>query len=254
MTKTKSKAASGVATRQRLLEAAELLFSEQGFDAVSVRDITEKAGANVAAVNYHFNSREHLVELVMERYINPINDERLARLEALEKRSGSKSLALEEVLDAFVRPFVTQVRRSELSENMFYKLMGRCLGDRGGMMPKSVEQGFQLMLIRFKKAFKKALPGVGEEELLWRVHFMVGSMIHSMAHGDTLNRFTQGASGNPSMETTLSRFIRFGAAGMRQEIAPAESPMKKGSSPADGESQSAEAEARSKGPQEEFLF
>lgn len=238
MSTTKSKIESGVATRQRLLEAAELLFSEEGFDAVSVRDITEKAGANVAAVNYHFNSREHLVELVMERYINPVNDERLARLDALEKKSGGKGLPLEEILDAFVRPFATQVRKSELSEKMFYKLMGRCLGDRGGVMPRSVEQGFQLMLMRFRKAFEKALPELDTEELLWRVHFTVGAMIHSMAHAETFNRLTQGDSGVPPMEKTLSRFIRFSAAGLRQ-----------------GMDQELHAEQpRAKGPQEEFLF
>lgn len=234
MSTTKTKVESGVATRQRLLEAAEQLFSEEGFDSVSVRDITEKAGANVAAVNYHFNSREHLVELVMERYINPINDERLARLDVLEKKSGGKPVALEEVLDAFIRPFATQVRKSELSEKMFYKLMGRCMGDRGGMMPKSVEQGFQLMLMRFKRAFEKALPELDGEDLLWRIHFTVGAMIHTMAHAETFNRFTQGEAGTPPMEKTLSRFIRFSAAGLRQGLQ--------------------DDEPRAKGPQEEFLF
>lgn len=215
----KSKAESGVATRQRLLEAAEELFSEKGFDTVSVRDITEKAGANVAAVNYHFNGRDHLVELVMERYINPVNEERIARLDSLEKKAGRKPVALEELLDAFVRPFVTQVRKSELTEKMFFKLMGRCLGDPGaGMMPASVELGFQAMLMRYRKAFARALPDLDEEELLWRMHFTIGAMIHTMAHGETLSRFTQGASGNPPMEKTLSRFIRFCSAGMRQEL------------------------------------
>ena len=238
MNTTKSKVESGVATRQRLLEAAELLFSEEGFDAVSVRDITEKAGANVAAVNYHFNSREHLVELVIERYINPVNEERLARLDVVEKKSGGKSVALEEILDAFVRPFATQVRKSELSEKMFYKLMGRCLGHRGGRLPKSVEQAFQLMMMRFKRAFEKALPELETQEMLWRVHFTVGAMIHSMAHAETFNRFTQGEAGFPPMEETLSKFIRFSAAGLRQGV----------------DHSVAKEEPRAKGPQDEFLF
>ncbi|MEM1082588.1 MAG: TetR/AcrR family transcriptional regulator [Verrucomicrobiota bacterium] len=235
MATAKSKAESGAATRQRLLEAAEELFSERGFEAVSVRDITELAGANVAAVNYHFNGRDQLVDQVMERYINPVNEERLARLETLERKAGRKPVALEELLDAFVRPFVTQVRRSELSEKMFFKLMGRCFGDDGmRTMPDSVEQGFQAMLMRFMKAFGKALPDLDHEELLWRIHFMVGAMIHTMAHAETLNRFTHGASGNPSMERTLSRFIRFCSAGLRQ--------------------QAKEKVTKKKGPQDEFEF
>ena len=71
---------SKVATKQRLIEAAEALFADEGFDRVSVRDITTKAAANVAAVNYHFGSREGLVAVVMARYINPVSEERLARL------------------------------------------------------------------------------------------------------------------------------------------------------------------------------
>ena len=138
MSAATTKEKTGSATRRRLLEAAEQLFSEEGFDRVSVRDITERAKANVAAVNYHFGSREGLVEQVMERYINPVNEERVARLDTLERRAGSKPVPVEELLDAFVRPFATQVRRSELSERLFYKLMGRILGDEMPKLPESV--------------------------------------------------------------------------------------------------------------------
>ncbi len=224
---------AGSVTRRRLLEAAEALFSEKGFERVSVRDITEQAGANVAAVNYHFGSREGLVGQVLARYINPVNEERIARLDALERRVGSKAVPMEELLDAFVRPFVTQVRRSELSERLFYKLMGRIFGDRAADLPESVERGFEEMLRRFRKAFGKALPGIDEEELIWRIHFTVGAMIHTMAHGEVLFRFSDGVSGQPSMDSTMSRFIRFAAAGMRQEAEPA---------------------APKAGPSEEFLF
>ncbi len=233
MSAASTKASGGSATRRRLLEAAEALFSEEGFDRVSVRDITERGQANVAAVNYHFGSREGLVEQVMARYINPINEERVARLDKLERAAGSKAVPLEELLDAFVRPFATQVRRSELSERLFYKLMGRILADELVKLPESVERGFEVMLRRFRKAFGKALPGVDEQELLWRMHFTVGAMVHTMAHGEALYRFSEGASGQPSMESTLSRFIQYAAAGLRQG--------------------GVEPEAK-EGPQEEFLF
>ncbi|MBK1826252.1 TetR/AcrR family transcriptional regulator [Haloferula rosea] len=235
MKASETKVESGIATRQRLLESAQQLFAEQGFDRVSVRDITDRAGANVAAVNYHFRSREGLVEEVIERYINPINDERLERLEKLERRFGSKPAPLEEILDAFIRPFVTQVRRSEMSEMLFYRLMGRIFGDLGGALPASVEAGLRELLQRFGKAFSRSLPGVDREELTWRIHFMVGAMIHTMAHGETLRRLSGDASGDPSMETTLSRFIRFSAAGLRDGVCQDE-------------------KGGADGPQNEFLF
>ena len=227
---------SKVATKQRLIEAAEALFADEGFDRVSVRDITTKAAANVAAVNYHFGSREGLVAVVMARYINPVSEERLARLEALERRAAGKPVAVEEILDAFIRPFATQVRRSELSEKLFFKLMGRMFGQQGSELPPEVEKLIMSKVGRFHKAFSRPLPGLSSEEIWWRMHLMSGSMIHTMAHSETVQRLSGGDSGSPTVEQTLSRFIRFAAAGMRQ-----------------GLEETAE-EAKPKGPQVEFTF
>jgi AcrR family transcriptional regulator len=228
---------SKVATKQRLIEAAEMLFADEGFDRVSVRDITNKAGANVAAVNYHFGSREGLVAVVMARYINPVTEERLARLEALERRAAGKPLAIEEILEAFIRPFTTQVRRSELSEKLFFKLMGRMFGQQGCELPPVVETLFITMATRFQKAFSKALPGLPADEIWWRMHLMSGAMIHTMAHSDKVQRMSGGEAGNPTTEQTLSRFIRFAAAGMRQ-----------------GASEGGADESKPQGPQVEFPF
>lgn len=217
-----------VSTKQRLIEAAETLFADEGFEKVSVRDITQMANANVAAVNYHFGSREGLVEIVMSRYISPVNEERIARLDALERRAAGKALALEEIIEAFVRPFTTQVRRSELSEKLFFKLMGRMFGEQC-KLPQNVEMSFHTVAVRFNKAFSKALPGVPNEEIWWRVHLMAGAMIHTMAHGEMLQRLSSGASGNPTLEQTISRFIRFAAAGVRQDsFTESEDPERKG--------------------------
>ncbi|MFM2242575.1 MAG: hypothetical protein RLZ97_1430 [Verrucomicrobiota bacterium] len=244
---TMTKVESGAVTRQKLLEAAETLFSEMGFDRVTVRDVTDKAGANVAAVNYHFGSREGLVEKVIERHISPVNEERLARLDMLERKSGAKAVVLEEILEAFVRPFLTQLRRSELSEKLTFKLMGRMLGDQAGRMPATVEAQFNEVVHRFRRAFAKALPHLDEEELLWRTHFMAGGMIHAMAHADLLHRLTRGASGNPSTEQTLSRFIRYAAAGLRHGSVPEEVR----TAVVEAAPDAASNEAR---PQGEFLF
>ncbi len=219
---------SKVATKQRLIEAAESLFADEGFDRVSVRDITQRANANVAAVNYHFGSREGLVEAVMARYISPVNEERLVRLEALERKAGGKPLAVEELIEAFVRPFITQIRRSELSEKLFFKLIGRMFGEQC-KLPVAIESEFFTLMNRFNKAFSKALPGVPSEEIWWRVHLMAGAMIHSLSHVDMLQRASSGACGSPTMEQMISRFIRFAAAGMRQDSIPAvDDPERKG--------------------------
>lgn len=217
-------------SKRRLLDAAEQLFAERGFDAVSVRDITQLAKANVAAVNYHFGSREGLISLVVMRHITPVNEERVARLDALEKKYPGKTVPLEELIDAFVRPLAGLVRKSELSERLFCKLMGRIFAMQGQGMPEALEEQIRALSDRFIKALARTLPGVPAEDLVWRTHFVVGAMIHMLLNQDMLSRLTQGASGTPSMEMTLGRFIRFAAAGLREglEVSPEPVVAKKG--------------------------
>jgi len=76
---------------------------------------------------------------------------------------------------------------------------------------------------RFARALGKALPAVAPEELVWRMHFVVGAMIHMLIHEEILQRLTGGAAGSPTLEATLGRFIRFAAAGLREgvELEPA---------------------------------
>ncbi len=210
-----------------LLDAAEQLFAEKGFEAVSVRDITQFVKTNVAAVNYHFGSRGALLSLVMMRYLLPINEERLARLETVERRSPGKAAPLEEIIDAFVRPLVTQVRKSDLSERLFYKLAGRIFAEHGDGMPAQIEDQLRPVIERFTRSFAKALPTLAMEELVWRIHFLTGGMIYLLTHQDHIHRQSSGASGAPTMEATLSRFIRFAAVGLR-EGTPSDEPVIKG--------------------------
>lgn len=208
----------------RLLDAAEQLFAERGFESVSVRDVTQLAKANVAAINYHFGSRDGLIGLVVTRYISPVNEERLARLETLEKKWSGKAVPIEEIIDAFVRPLAGFVRKSELSERLFCKLMGRIFSLQGDGLPPTVEEQMRGLSDRFMRALSKSLPTVSAEDLSWRTHFVVGGVIHMLLNQEMLHRLTNGASGTPTMEATLSRFIRFAAAGLRDgvELEPAE--------------------------------
>lgn len=208
----------GSGAKLKLIEAAETLFAERGFESVSVRDITKQAGMNIASVNYHFGSRDGLVAAVMTRYITPINEERLARLDGAEKRWVGKSIPLEEILEAFVRPLVTRIRRSELSERLFLKLVGRMFGEQADAMPAAIEEQLKTLVGRFVKALSKNLPTLPPDEILWRMHFVVGAMYHAMSQEEVLHRISQGTSGTPSTETTVGRFLRFAAAGLRNGL------------------------------------
>ena len=120
--------------KRRLLDAAEQLFAERGFEAVSVRDITQlrKPTSRRSTTT---SAPARLGRLVVTRYLTPVNEERLARLDALERKAPGKALPVEEIIDAFVRPLVGIVRKSELSERLSCKLLGRIFAMQGEGLP-----------------------------------------------------------------------------------------------------------------------
>src|SRR5262245_47010693 len=93
-----------VDTKQRILDSAERLFADRGFAATSLRTIIADAKVNLAAIHYHFHSKEALFDAVIARRLEPINRDRLAMLEACERAAGDRPPKLESVLYAFVEP------------------------------------------------------------------------------------------------------------------------------------------------------
>ena len=91
-------------TKTRILDAAELLFMEHGYEATSLRQLTAAAGVNLAAVNYHLGSKEELFQAVLTRRLDPMNQERIRLLEALERDAGTKPPSCERVLFAMLAP------------------------------------------------------------------------------------------------------------------------------------------------------
>jgi AcrR family transcriptional regulator len=206
----------------RLLEAAERLFAEHGFDRVSVRDITTSVEANVAAVNYHFGSREELVGLVISRILMPVLDERIARLEALEKRWSGKKVPVEEALDAWVRPVVGSARKSELPEPWFSKLLGRIFFLSSTEIPEDVLIKSNGSSERFSRILGKALHHLAADELQWRIQFVAGGLVHLLVNQDSAQGLGGGAVGSQAMESALGRLVRCSAACLREGLAQEE--------------------------------
>lgn len=137
-------------TKTRILDAAERLFSQDGFDAASLRTITAAAQVNLAAVNYHFHSKEALFSAVIERRARPINKRRLELLEAIPGK-----LNAERILDAFLRP---AMERSAAELSCFRPLMARLHSVPLELHTRIIEENFAPTLNRFVDALSEALP------------------------------------------------------------------------------------------------
>src|SRR5438045_4435386 len=164
-------------TRSRILDVAEELFSEQGFDRVSVRDITNKARVDLAAINYHFGSKEDLIAAIFEREVVPVNQARLAALDAVQ-RSGKKDAKLEEILEAFIRPAVQCSIGKPKGGKAFSKLFGRCLSEPSPEIEALLKRQFEPLVARMDAALMKALPNLTRSEIFWCMKFTFGALHH----------------------------------------------------------------------------
>src|SRR5688500_8117016 len=116
-------------TKTRILDAAEQLFMEHGFEATSLRSLTSAASVNLAAVNYHFGSKEELFQAVLTRRLDPMNQERIDLLERLERDAGGKPCAVEKILFAMMIPALKLARDEKRGGKNFLRLLGRAYAD-----------------------------------------------------------------------------------------------------------------------------
>lgn len=171
-------------TRTRILDAAEELFMQHGFEGTSMRLLTAKAAVNLAAVNYHFGSKHALVEAVFRRRLDPMNQERLAGLEALEAQGAAP--APQEIIRAFLAPTLRLVEDAKSGGRNFTRLLGRTYTEPAKPVRQLIGQIYAPVMDRFKGALARALPQMPAEELVWRMHFMFGTFAYTLAATDTV--------------------------------------------------------------------
>jgi AcrR family transcriptional regulator len=198
-------------TKDKILDTAERLIGERGYAATSLRHIIAEAGVNLAAVHYHFGSKEDLLDAVVARKVTPVNEARIARLERVEAEAGSGPLEVEKVLESFFLPTAEVANRNP----DFVRLMGRMLTE--GMLPGLVEKHFHATGLRFVAALRRAIPELPQEELIWRVHFMVGAMAHAMCSAPI---FPQMAGDVADFGPRMQRLVTFLSAGFRAPATP----------------------------------
>jgi AcrR family transcriptional regulator len=203
-------------TKERILDAAELLFSERGF-ATSLRAITTEAGANLAAVNYHFGSKEELVRAVFARRADPVNQERLRLLEACEEEAAPAPASLECILRAFIWPALRMAQDPGRGGPVMVRLLGRLYTGSDEQIEALFRERFVTTARRFGEAIRNAQPALTPDAFSWRFLFTIGAMAHTMADQGKLRMISGGACDTGAVETALEQLVAFLAAGLRAE-------------------------------------
>jgi AcrR family transcriptional regulator len=197
-------------TKERILSAAEDLFAQFGFAGTSLRQVTNHAEVNIAAVNYHFGSKENLVAEVFRRRLDELSEKRLSALrEALREHPGE----LDPVLAAFIEPALA-LTLDRQGGSAFVRVLARAYAEKNERLRKFLSDNYGHVLREFAKAIAACLPEVSKEELYWRLDFTAGALTYAMADFGLIRRHA-GTSEKTHCQRAAAALIRFASAGLR---------------------------------------
>lgn len=169
---------NGDLTRTRILDAAEALFAEHGFAPVSLRSITAKAGVNVAAIHFHFASKEALVEAVINRRLDPINLQRVSNLRNVIEKRDAHSPVIEDVLAAFMQPYLGAAEGLDAGRIVLLRFMARAAAEQDGGIQSLLREKFDPLWRVLVQAGKEALPEASDQAINWGFFFLLGSLYY----------------------------------------------------------------------------
>ncbi len=202
-------------TRQKILDAAEALFAYKGYRGTSLRAITGRADVNLAAVNYHFGSKGALLEEVIKRRIQPLNNIRMKRLEEVRKTARKKGVRpnIKNVLLAFIEPTLL-FRESSPGAKNFFTFIGRSFTDPDDTVRKVflrfIKPVFQLLF----NASCEALPHHKQDLVFWKLHFSIGSLLHAIHVCGNIKPELTGIKTDVDAQTLVNLIIPYVTAGM----------------------------------------
>lgn len=199
-------------TKDRILQAAEELFAQQGFGATSLRQVTSRADVNIAAVNYHFGSKDNLVNEVFRRRMDDMSRDRLHALQAAVTQHPGM---LEPILAAFVEPALAMAQGRH-GGGAFIRVIARAYAESNDNLRKFLSDQYGHVLRDFAKAIATCVPGLGKEELYWRLDFLSGALTYAMADFGLIKR-PSSVSETTHRQRAAKALIRFAAAGFLAE-------------------------------------
>jgi AcrR family transcriptional regulator len=197
-------------TKDRILGAAEELFAQFGFAGTSLRQVTSRADVNIAAVNYHFGSKENLVNEVFRRRMDEMSAQRLA---ALQAATAGHPGELEPILAAFVEPALAMAQDRH-GGGAFIRVIARAYAEKNDSLRKFLSDQYGHVLREFAKAIAACMPSLTKEELYWRLDFLSGALTYAMADFGLIKR-PAGVSEAAHRARAARELIRFAAAGFK---------------------------------------
>ena len=203
----------GDTTRLSILDAAERSFAESGFDGVSLRTITERAGVDLALANYHFGTKENLLHEVIARRARIVHDERVKELELARQQAGTQSPSVEAIVSAFLAPMFRRLADGDAGWRHYASLVSQL-----DVLPKFTALASGVLdptALHFINALRLAMPKAPEPSVYWGYMFLLGTMVQVISATGRIERLSRGLCRSDDVDAALREIVPFVSGGLR---------------------------------------
>lgn len=207
------------ATCAQIRRAAEKIFAEKGYRAMTLREVTAEAGVNLAAVNYHFGSKRDLMAAALQSRIEPVNKKRLSRLSERIAQHAPAPVPLGEIFESLFRP-IFETARSEDGGACFTKIVGRAIMDPDAFMGSMHRELFSELVKIYIGELQRTCPELSDDEVRFRFYLAVSLMIGVMTDTKRLKNFTSGKFSSDDIDTVVQQLVGFAVAGFETTETP----------------------------------
>ena len=195
-------------TKQKILDAAEELFADHGFSETSLRMITAKAEVNLASVNYHFGSKKTLIQAVFDRFMQRFTTDLSIEMDRLD--GAESELEVIDVLTTLIKPITQLDNLRPDGAGVFMNLLGRAYAETQGHIRRFAMDRYSSVLRRFTQLLHTTSPKLLPMEMFWRLHFMLGSFIFTLAGHQALQEISESDYDQKvSIEDIIKRLVPF---------------------------------------------
>jgi len=204
-------AASTIDTKEQILIVAERLFAERGFAGATLRNVVSEAGVNLAAVHYHFGSKEELFRAVVQRFARPVVEQELKLLSELEAKAGRPSV--EEILTAMVKPSLEILSQDDDRHSIRAQFMGRCRTEPEPIQSIAYDE-FAPASKAFLDTLQQVLPEQSLTQLGWKFDLVIAALVRVLMEAGKPHALLK--SNRPKdIQATTQQLVKFLSPGMR---------------------------------------
>jgi len=203
-----------VSRKNKILDTAEALFAQNGFVSTTMISVAEKSGFDLPSVNYHYRNKNMLLEAVLGRRVDVINEDRMLLLDRARQKSGNKPPDISAVLEALIYPFVRRCIEGDQQWINYTQVVSQIYLNRN--LVHEIHKMFDPVAQHFISAMRMAVPNASLEKTLWNYNFIIGALMSSLSMTGRIESLSDGRFRSDDFATAYKHLIEFLVLGIGQ--------------------------------------